>query len=81
MTAGEKKKAKKTKPNPVAVSAKSSAVAIAEKNSYRAEIFIKGLPASGDSFPAGSTEISITAPGGEMKSKEMCCLFCGVGIE
>ncbi|KAK5172282.1 uncharacterized protein LTR77_003920 [Saxophila tyrrhenica] len=83
--ASEKKKSKKAKSNSVSTSTKSStqssAIAVAEKNDYRAEVFVMGTPNDPKLVPADTTEIAMFLPDGKKLTKALGCLFCGVEIE
>ena len=81
VTAGAKKSKQKIKLDHVPLDKESSAVAIAERNSVRAEVFIKGTPEGGHIVPSSTTELVMTTADGQRQAKELCCLFCGSEIE
>ncbi|KAK3719012.1 hypothetical protein LTR37_004575 [Vermiconidia calcicola] len=72
---------KKARPKNISIAAASPALAKAEKNSFTAELFIKGLSAGADQKQAEKSEIVIVNPDGEQSSRDVSCLFCGKEVE
>ncbi|KAK3713240.1 hypothetical protein LTR37_008673 [Vermiconidia calcicola] len=72
---------KKARPKNISIAAASAALAKAEKSSFTAELFIKGLPAGADQKQAEKSEIVIISLDGEQSWRDVSCLFCGKEIE
>lgn len=79
--ADEQKATKKRKLDNIKIGPRSLAQAKAQKGSFTAEIFIKGLPDGEESTPAERTEIIVTDGEGEKHAQSVGCLFCGTEIE
>ena len=58
-----------------------TAVAVASKGLVTAEVLIKGHPDRPKVEPAEEDEIIITTEDGEQFSEDVCCLFCGTGVD
>jgi len=58
-----------------------TAVAVASKGLVTAEVLIKGHPDRPKVEPAEEDEIIITTEDGEQYSEDVCCLFCGTGVD
>lgn len=57
------------------------AVAITQKDSHTAEVFLEGSPNGPDETPADETKIVLTDEDGGQQTESVHCLFCHTAIE
>ncbi|TKA83772.1 hypothetical protein B0A55_00002 [Friedmanniomyces simplex] len=80
-TTRTKKKQKKSAGSVALLEPTPPAIAIAQKDAYTAEFFVKGSPNGSDETPSRETKIVVTDGEGGRRKENVRCLFCRESIE